>query len=540
MAKKPILRVGSSVKEGEFLGVEVPHLDWIKVDLTYTQRNSIDTKTEELNKVENNYTIQFSVFDKVPQEDKDLTSKIQEICGLRFPNYYWREKQYRFYTTDYTGSDERKKEILINLFNYLKNYEIEKTNQLKDSTETFKEDMLRGIKVESADLIMKFHNQTQRFVVLAKSFLGGDKFTFLRRHSEYAGKLVDPIEITESNENKYLIDKTFFAEDMKNKKIDKNFYFIIHPGLYEDVKMHFNMEEKKQNEFIEQQKKVSAENDLSQYNVEIENVFGLKIKFVPEIQCFEFYGKGYDDPSSFMGHAPNRGLIPLWALNFVYSKEKQPNEDGTYGSYSYDLNASKEKIELMVVPGGSKRDKNTRIPAIEWNKLKEIKENFEKENKFWSRPEKAIKITHCQLNSDGIFSRYPAVYFDGKGNSFLSYSCRATGMFKMIGQNSFGIDYNAIANESDKKEKKFSQTIKSIPISFEEANYFLEKHLFSEQIKRGSIVLNGRIHAPADNQYISDEEAQKIYETSYLVTKMHSEAKKNNVGIVQKSKRVKL
>lgn len=528
MAKKSLKPITEKI-EGSFLDIHVPKFDWLKVELTHNKVNWIDPKTDDVERVEDNFNIVINLSEKVFSEDKDLSGKIKDICSLSFAPYYWREKSYRYYTSERTGSLEEKKNILNNLLTLLTGYEVEKKNQFDESSQVFKEDAQNRIKLESVDLLMKFHEPTQRFVVLAKDFLGSEKFSLLRKCAEYSSQLALPGEVPTAN--KFLITTDFFAEDLPNKKLEKKTYFFINPSFYEEIKHNFNYEAKQQQEFLEKQKEVSQEKDLSQYNIENENVFGLKIKFIEDHQCFEFYGKGYFENQGFNGRFSPRGLLPLWALNFIYSKDKSEN---TY--LVNEMIVDKEKIELQEVKGGTKREKNIRIPASEWEKVKLIKENFEKEMALWSRPEKTIKISHCDFSNLNIFERFPAVYFDSKGKSYLSYGSRRTGMFRAIGQsfnpgNSllYEDDLNASIEPEGKKKRdvKFSISLKTIPISFDEAKFYMNEHPFSEYIMSGTLDLNSRIHGPVDNFNMSHEEKKKVFETIYLYSEIQSQAEKN-------------
>jgi hypothetical protein len=542
MARKSLKPVAEKL-EGSFLDVEVPELDWIKVDLIHNRTKWVDSKTENVEKIEENFNIVINLSEKVLSEDKELSTKIKEICHLSFPPYYWREKSYRFYTTDRTGSLEEKKEILTNLFQLLSKYELDKKSQFEVSSEVFKEDAKNKVTMESVDLLMKFHEPTKRFVVLAKDFLGPEKFALLRKCSEYSTQLSPPSEIV--TDNKFLITTDFFAEELPGKKLDKKTYFFINPSYYEEIKHHFNLEASRQKEFVEKQKRITQENNLSQYNIEIDNPFGLKIKFVEENQCFEFYGKGYFENQGYGDYAPApRTLLGIWALNFIYSKDKVDPTSYTIEEMFVD----KDKIELEQVQGGTKREKNVRIPASEWPKIKEIKENFEKEMAIWGREEKSIKITHCDFNGPEIFSSYPAIYFDSKGKAFLAYGSRRTGSFKAIGQSSindpiFDQTFSHPATEQEgtkkKRESKFSQNLKTIPISFEEAKFFMNEHPFAENIQRGTFELNAVIHSPTNPDIMNFEEKKKVFDTVYLHAEIHAQAEKDGLN-KPKVRRIKI
>src|SRR5579875_2869216 len=153
----------------------------------------------------------------------------------------------------------------------------------------------------------------------------------------------------------------------------------------------------------------------------------------------------------------------------------------------------------------------------------------------------------------GIFDRYPAIYFDAKGKCYLAFGCRRTGMFKAIGE-SFGDNFapdildtlypsekmnvENTENGKKKRESKFSQTIKTIPISFEEATYFMEKHPFAEQIKRGSIDLNAVIHGQHDRYNLDAPEKLETFNTVHMHAELYSQTEKNSQ--TKKEKRMKL
>lgn len=531
MARKTLRAVQEQI-ENKFLDIEVPELDWVKVNLIETKTTWIDNKTEAVEKVENNFNVTIYVGERLNSEDKELSKKVQEICHLNFPPYYWKEKAYRFYTTERTGNEELKKEILTNLLTNFKEYEKDKKNQFEESNKVFEEDAKNKIKLDSVDLLMKFHEETNRFVVLAKDFIGPEKYALLRRASEYSGNLVHPDFIGPENINKYALTTEFFKEDMPNKKLEKKTYFFINPSMYENVKLHFGLEKKAAAEFLESQKKISQQHDLSQYDLEVDNVFDLKIKFVPENQCFEFYGKGYFDSVGFNGMRSQRGLLAMWALNFIYSEDKL--DVNTYAADDIIVDG-KDKIHLETVKGGSKKEKNVRIPASEWQKVAKIKENFEEVNKFWSRPEKSIKITHCDFSSLNLLDRFPAVFFDKKGESYLAFSSRRMGVFKALGQNSINqndfmddvemIHINEDGTEKKKRDVKFSQTLKTIPISFKEATYFMEEHPFSDFIKRGTVELNTKVWGPENQFGLSKEEKDQVFNTILLHAEIYDQTK---------------
>lgn len=519
------------VIEDEFPGVEIPKLDWIKIKLQHNKTVNNTNKTEV-----SDFNINIDISEKLSNEDKEMSKKIQEICKLNFPPYYWREKSYKFYTTERTGSLEEKQQILNNLFVFLKDYEAKKENQFSNSNVVFEKDAKEKKSYDLPDLCMKFHEPTKRFVVLAKDFLGSEKYSLLRGSSEYSSQLIE--FLPKENQNKYLLSSDFFADLVTDRKLEKKTYFFIKPELYEKVKNHFEEELKKQNDFLNKQKEISKTMNLEELNVTEENVFDFKIQFIPEKQAFSFYSKGYFDNAVYNGIRTHRNLLGLWGLNFIYTEE---NQEQVYSEEEV-LIENKKKIVLEEVKGGSRREKDVRIPASEWEKVKKLKENYEKEIDFWKRPVKSIKITHCDFTKYNIFDRFPAIYIDNKGSTFFIFGSRRVGYFKSVAQNT--VENNGFnwfddndtpiipinKDGTEKKQPKFSQTLKAIPISFKEAKFFLEEHPFADKIKSGSLLLNHVIHDQLSGGITMDEQI-KTFDKVWLMAEISSQTSE-----VQKNK----
>lgn len=534
MARKPLQRKKIVISNNSFLDIAIPTFDWINV--SFSHQRSIEFRDEnDILKSSDDYQIVIDMSKKMIGEDKELSKKIKDVTKLSFAPYNWSTKSYNFYTNERTGSIDDKKNILSSLLQVLKKYEIDSKNNFTISKEMYEDDIKNNYFFENAEILVKIHKPTNKFIVLAKGFLGSQQYGMLRSISEYNSNLVKPEEITPLNENQYLLSTDFFKEEMKNKKIDKKTYFVVGDSQYYKLKEYISNLNEKQEQFIEEQKVISNNKNLSNLDIEEDNIFDLKIKFNENEQCFSFYGKGYFDSSSFYG-TTQRNILGLWALNFIYSdEEKFPGveSDGYYNNEVIVPN--KDKIILEKTIGGSKKDKDVRVPASEWKKIERIKKNYEEVMKFWGRKNKDIKITHCDFSSYGLLSRIPLVYIDNKGGCFFAYGSRRMGHFKSISTNNDSMLLDPIVIQSDlesgKEEKnkrniKFSQTLKTIPISYEEAKFFLDSHPFSDKIKKDSITLNSVIHAGSLNHnQLSYEERLNIFNTVLLMAEMASQTK---------------
>lgn len=517
-----------------FLDVEIPNFDWIKVSLSHTQTTLGEVIQSE------DYDVSVYMGEKLSYEDKKLSAKIQEALKLNFPPYYWQEKKYRFYTTEKTGIIEHKKDILKNLFNILKDYEIENKKNFEDSTIEYENDIKSNLKLETPDLIMKLHKETNNFIVLAKDFLGPENYKLLKSSSIYSSSLINPKYSIESTSNT-IITTDFFQEEVGNKKIEKKTYFVINPQFYLNVKKHFLSSKLEQDNFISSQKEISKNIDLKSLEITNDNVFDLKIEFNEKDQCFDFYSKGYFEPSLYAGYRTKRNLLGTWALNFIFSEKH--DETNTPNYHDEIILDDMEKIVLKEVKGGSKKDKNVKIPASEWEKIQKIKNNFENQMLFWSRKTKDIKITHCDFSHLEIFQKFPAIYINDKGECFFAFSSRRMGVFKAIGSaynkkidddflidEGILVDENGNGNEKKKREVKFSQTLKTIPISFEEAKKYLDEHPFSKGIKKGTILLNAVVHSPQD-MLQTEENKLEIFNKMMMMAEIASSTNKNNTKV---------
>ena len=534
--------IEKKVIENEFLDVEIPKLDWVKLDIRSVQ-TIVNGDVES-----NDYEVSFFMGEKLTYEDKELSRNVQDVLKLSFAPYYWQEKKYKFYTTQKTGPVEYKKEILKNLFKLFKDYEVKNDKIFESSTSEYENDIKENLKLETPDLILKLNPKTKQFVVLAKDFLGADNYRLLKSCSLYSSTLINP-KFSVDNNDSLMLTTDFFKEDVGNKKIDKKTYFIINPQFYLKVKNHFLESKEKQEEFIFSQKEISEKIDLKSLEIKEDNIFDLKIEFNEKDQCFDFYSKGYFEPSYYNGYRPKRNLLGTWALNFIFAEENKllDTNENSYQFHDEIVFPNKNKINLEEVKGGSKKDKDVKIPVSEWEKIEKIKNNFEKEMIFWSRKTKDIKITHCDFAGSEIFSKYPAIYINDKGECFFAFSSRRMGVFKGIGvsnrENPWGDMYKledvnlseGVVEEKKKREVKFSQTLKTIPISFEEAKFYLNEHPFAENIKRGSINLNGVIHSPPDS-LLNQDTKQEVFNKMMLMAEIATMSNKSSV----KTKRLKI
>lgn len=501
-AKKNKSILESFVIENQFLDVMIPKIDNIPIELTTKVNRYKNSITEEIEKEDYDYTVSFSMNFFHPIENKEFSKKIQEITKMPFPPYKFYEKKYLFYTSKWTGDLENKKEILKNLFQYLTAYEKEFIASNQKYQETIKNDITNSVSLETIHYTLQYNKELKSYILLLKTFIGTDKYVQFKQSSNHIGKIADfsSVEYQKEVHTPFDIDYSFFG---KKEYLNKS-YFVINPLYYLDVKNIILLDKEKENNFFEMQKKESEKQDLSKFDIEENNLFQLKIKFIPEKNWFEFYCKGYDEPSFYNGYKTNRKLLSLFAINFLLSEPYDSNIHENFYSDSDIVSDSKQKIQLTFIDGSDKRHKKMLVPATDWQQIEKIYHNYYEIQKLFGRPVKSIKITNTFFNFSD--NRYPSIYFSNKGENFLIISSRLQG-------------YSNFQNIADQVKKSKSQqkpvaTLKGFSISKEEVDHFLNHHIFSEYIRQNTKEIN--IQTIAEKSNLSREEKEKIWTSIWL------------------------
>jgi hypothetical protein len=519
-AKKSKLILESSSIENQFLEIVPPKIDNLPIELITKVQRYRNSLTNEIEKEEYDYTISFSMTYFHSSENKQFSKKIQEITKMPFPPYKYYEKKYLFYTSKYSGELEDKKNILNNLFEFLKNYIQEFLLENEESQKIEQQDKEQSFEIETINYSLKYHQQLKSYVLLLKNYVGSEKFFKFKEYSQYSGKIQNQSPI--SNDLKSLsIDSSFFGE----KSVDKS-YFIIHPLYYSRLKNLVLKEKNEEDLFFQTQKEESQKQDLSRFNIEEDNLFKLKIKFIPENNWFEFYCKGYDAPVYYNGFKPQRTLISLFAINFLFTESYDLEKNENFYADEDIFSDNQQKIHLNFIQGGSKKEKNLRVPATDWEQISKIYQNYQEIQKLFGRPLKSIKLLNRILNSD-IISRYPAIYFSDNGKAFLILSSR---------QQNFS-NFQQISNLLENtipKNKIPSVTLKGLAITKEETAYFLKEHIFAKDIFENTKDINIQLKENRSN--FSSEEKEKIWSSIWLDYELKNEANINQ----QNKKRLKI
>lgn len=496
-------------EQGSFLGINFPEFKGVVVELTSTKDIVKSVKTGEvLEESSPNFRIKlkFSGYNE-SREDQELSFKIQEVTQLKFPPYYRSGGYYSFYTNDYQ-TQLQKIEIYKNLIDTVSEYVKEKKDELVVFKEDFEDDYVNSFTLETSSmLLMPYHvkNFKPMFLVVLKSKISSEDYSYLKRESYYSGYL-SPIKEEDDMQG---VSASFYNVQQYFPTFKrKNGFFLIPPSSYSIVKTFLQSENAKEVFYYEEQIKKSEKIDVKAAEYQENNIFGVSIKYLEDKGVYLFNGKGYKDSvsSPVMGRAGTflvkgeRTIIGLWANNLIYAEKinNNNNPESLVKSDDFFIENSR-KIELDFLPGGSAKD-GYYVPLSNYNKLLLIKENVERENKIWGREQVLIDIFKESAFDLVWNENYPVVLIEDSGVAYFCHTSR----------------------KKKNKDKNILEctTFKGIEISQNEANYFLKEHPFSNKIyklsKDVSILASSFVKEYGDLHKISENEKNEIFETLLL------------------------
>lgn len=521
MAK--LIETFTETQSGTFLGVSIPELEFFKIELTHNSnvKRLIKSAVEKMRT--NDYVLRINRENISDSYHNELSENLKLLFNMNFAAFNKENKTFTYYTTNYSGNDEEKKQRLEKIFIFLKEFEQEYKLTKKESLEAFDKEKDSFENYKDHFFLVKYHKELNSIVVMLKGFVGPEKFKMLARASSRSGSF-----------SSVGVEDEFFddMEIVKNK--DKKRIFIIPPSEYNNMKDLVETVKTEKKVFIQTQEKITQENKDNFINYEEDNVFDFRIKFDEENKVFEFFCKGFSDPTPDMyGRQNPRGLLANWALNFILSEEisdelaenkDSPDFENYYADNIEISIPNYFKIKLDLLPASSKREKTLLIPADNWEKINKIYKAFEKQNELFSRPHTTFKLGDpyfVQNRIDGSnLQKYPAIYFDEKGQSYFTYQYRSVSPRKK--------------EEGDLKSAKEPYlSMKGIKISFAEAEKFLNNHEFSENIKNNTVFLNSEIWMRNKDEkgnatLLNYQERLDAYESIYLNAKLLNTTKSLN------------
>ena len=506
-------------KEGEFLGIKAPALELFKVVLQQRSQSIKQVKTGEITSQVNDYTLSINRTAISKSYHEELANNLKQMFGMNWAPFNWTTQTFNYYTSKYTGDDEFKKNQLTQIFEYLADFEKDYKLKRKQSYSEFHEDKENFENYKDEELVVKYHPELDAVIVLAISFLGTEKYKILAGASKEKGKL-----------GHSSLQESFFDDIYVSKTRSNKMYFIINPYDYQNVKTLIEKKKEEKELFLEKQNEAieAHKHEFIDYNDK--NMFDFKIKFHEDRKCFEFYCKGFHDPTrDFWGRSNPRSILARWALNFIISEELSHDDfiekrEAAQYSDSDEIDLENHyKPTLDIQKDSSSREKQLWVPAEQWQKLQRMLERFKKENEFFQRAEKTLKISDINLlsrSANGVnLSRYPSIYFDksGKGKAYLIYQYR-----NVEGRTSYEEDKVTI-----KKQSSPYLGMKGIELTMKEIDMFLNTHPLSQQIRNNTVYMNSEVwmNNGSQNTALTQEEREHAFENIYMHVKLENETK---------------
>ena len=492
------------ITEGKFDNIYPPNLDLFNITLKEREYQIKNSKTEDLISSEKT----FEIFIEVSKVSKTfiniLSEDLKAAFRLKFAPFNKDTKSYNFYVTSYITMEERKK-ILEDIFDTLKEFQNTYQEKLAEIIPTFNKAKEEIKDFETEDFDFRFSDKLNTFVVVAKSFLGSDNYIKLARSSIENGKVQD---------------NTNIQELYSNKKYSKKTFFIINQSEYIAINDFIRNIQKKQINFLDNQGSFFNDNNLLERYKKIEyenpNIFNYKLKINEERKCFDFFCKGYE-ASSYEYKVTPRGLIPLWALNFIFSTPLELLKNSLYEIDEEITRNGFVKEELSYQNDSSKKDKSYLVPFTKIETLERINQNFLKEIEFWSKEQFNVKkpvTSFSKTHSNGLnLDKYPAIFLNSDGQAFFMFDLKQT---------------------SSKKANTTLLNMRGFKITPEEFLHFTTKHDFAENIKQNTIFLNSQVWA-GTNFFASEKDMENAYNDVLMAYKINN-IKKDTVQI----KRIKL
>jgi hypothetical protein len=507
--------------EGSFMGIQPPSFEYFDIILNHTIYTE---KTPKLLKEvihDDNFSIRIVPKEVSQSFFKEIQSNLSAMVSPSYVKIDYHNNEFLYYTGKWTGDIETKKKNLVNMMEYLAEFEKDYANNFADAKAAFEEEVKNPISYVDPDIAVKFHPQMNAFVVVALRFLQNPGlFKVLAGASEKMGIMEDFPEVTPE----FFSDLVTIKGNKKHyNKLDKK-TFIIRNVDYQKIKNLVETKNQEKEEFYQDQNEFVAQYDQNPFSYDKENIVDFKISLNRDTNCFEFYCAGYKRPSiSPHGNASERSILGKWALNFILSRPKLDDENiynmsGEERDGEIDLD-NHYKIVLDTQDQVEKVIKKIVVPASDINQLRQMYDNFIKDEEFYTRPMKTLKLHDFDISNDALLNA-PGIYVNSKGKPFMVFSIGKINEVKAEKKDETGQWVS-----TGKKAKDASITYKAIAINYAEAEYFLNEHVWADRIKDNSvrITVNAIVtrNNPQANWFaISHEEKESIFSKALLNAKL--------------------
>lgn len=534
------------LNDNTFMGITLPEFEHFKV--TLVEHTRIGKKGEEEVSRDNNFNIKIKP-NIVKAYKEKLDNDLKNAFKLSWAPYKYDTQQYEYFTSKYVN-DEEKIARLNSIIQTLTEFEAYYKEAVKESVQLFNQDSMDKRSYIDHEVVVKFNEEKNCFVVVALRFLGEGKYPILANASLKKGKISD----TEYQQSGFLDEFI----DWKKQKRDL-FYFEINPEGYLEIRNLIEVKEQTKQLFQKEQTQILEKlghDNLAHFDEE--NIFDLKVIYDDKLKMFEFFCKGY-----FESELGERSLLAFLSVNHILSKDLneqeikdnfQALEDASYKDnrfvpdgdldHRYTQKFNRYKYNLQIQEESAKRDKKLYL-TLDYNEvLKEIINNYEQNRAFFGRKVKEIKIK----NSTPIHSRsymdtkYPTIYLNDDGRSFYVFSMREN-LEVIAGTITAPKKYNEqgeLIPAKISKGRKGSFTMKALEITYQEAVEFLYEHIWKDKILANSIYLNTEIWMTNENKpQLNAEDRLKSFDILLLNNKIQSDSKKK-LGTMAKTKRLKI
>lgn len=535
-----------TLNDNVFMGITVPEFEHFKITLVEHVR--VGHKGLEEVSRDNNFNIKIKPNITKAYKDK-LDNELKVAFKLGWAPYKYDTQQYEYFTSRFM-LDSEKIDRLQNIFQVLTDFEIYYKDAVKESVQLFNQDAIDKRSYVDHEVVVKFNEEKNCFVVMALRFLGEGKYPILANASIKKGKISET-EYPQSG---------FFNEfvDLKKQKRDL-YYFEINPEGYLEIRNLIEVKEKTRELFQEKQVEILEKlghNNLAHFDEE--NIFDLKVIYDDNLKMFEFFCKGY-----FESEKGERSLLAFLSVNHILSRELTEQEikdnfdrleDGSYKEnkflpdgdldHKYTQKYNQYKYNLEIQEESAKRDKKLYLTLDYNDTLKEIINNYESNKSFFGRKIKEIKIKNSTpINSRSyIDTKYPSIYLNDDGRCFYVLSMREN--FEVVaGTITSPTKYNEkgeIIPAKVSKGRSASFGMKALEITHEEAVEFLYEHSWKDKIIENSIYLNTEVWMTnANKPQLNAEDRLKSFNMILLNNKIQGDSKKK-LGNVPKTKRLKI
>lgn len=538
------------VEKDKYLDVEVPNFDLIKIELwqeTYQQikRNKIESENHE-------FTLMINTEKISSRKDLEFSEKFMELTKMNFVAYDYKNYTYKYFTTPYVGDTEYKKNLLKDIFSYLKEYEAEKKIVLESGQKDFNEHKEDLINTENDSLLVKYLPEEKMIAVILKGFAGKDVFSKLISASERVivngafPKSIRDYENQKKNEkdtplnNKIEELNTVLQEEENYSKLKGKPFFIIKPQNYLAIKSAIGLVEENKKEVIkqltEEQNTLLAKGvDFNSIEITEENDFNLYIKYNEEYKAYEFSCVGYNSiysngyyVSELKRHidASPSSVLSVFAKNFIYGKyADEVKKEEIFPCEKILSNSLIETREAILMEKlDAKLNGNFLIPAKEFDKLKQIYENYQGQKYLFDRENKKINIKG-KIAPHVSEDHAPSIYTNGK--EFLLVLKKINKKSKKpVKEEDLNADVDLISfkdwDNLPPPEVDLTKSVSLIgkKITAKEVDYFFEEHDMAPIIKKNSYTLIGELNLGLQT-LLTDENIEKSYNASMLSARLY-------------------